>query len=237
MPYIFCVLALLAFHGAANAQEKSTLRPVTRSELWMSASGSYKPFNRKRDQDARKTLIEGLQLLGELGWRNRLDPLANKYWYGSVGTKLKLNDLIKVGAEYRHSFRDRYHTNTPRLDLQMWLSWKKDRVSLAHRFEYEHEFIPVTKMRTVLRNRLGVEYNIPNWKPDPHVSAEAFTGLHYSGNELIGMRYELGTELNLDKKKRRTLGLAVRYDKELNTAGPKNRWLFVISFEQEFKKK
>lgn len=231
------MLAILVYPGTVHAQENSPLRPVTRGELWMSASGSYKPFNKKRAKDEKKTLIEGLQLIGELGWRNRLDPLASKYWYGSVGTKLKLTDFLKVGAEYRHSFRDRYHTNIPRLDLQMWLSWKKDRVSLAHRFEYEHEFIPVTKLRTVLRNRLGVEYNIPKWKLDPHVSAEAFTGLHYTGNNLVGMRYELGTEMNLDKKKTRTLGLAVRYDQELNTAGPKNRWLFVISFEHEFKKK
>jgi hypothetical protein len=148
-----------------------------------------------------------------------------------------LADFMKVGAEYRYTIRDRYTSNSSRIDLQLWLDWKKDRVSLDTRTEYEHDFIAVTKLRTVLRNRLGVEYNIPHWKLDPHASAEAFTALHYDGNRLVAMRYELGTDLDLDKKKKRTLGLAVRYDRELNVASPEYRWIFVVSFEHAFRKK
>ena len=82
-----------------------------------------------------------------------------------------------------------------------------------------------------------MEYNIPHWKLDPHVSAEMFYALHYTENRLGGMRYELGTDLALDKKKKRTLGLAVRYDQEVNTVAPGNAWILIFAFEGSFKKK
>lgn len=229
-----CMLALLGLPFQALAQEESGLRPVTHGELWLSAAGSYKPFNKKTEKGAKEPLIEDLELIGELAWRNNLDPLASRYWYTVVGSKLKLTDFLKVGAEYRYSWEDRYTSNVSRLDLELRLDWKFGRWDLAHRFKYVHEFIPVGKLRTELRNRLGVEYDIPKWKLDPEFTAEAFTGLHYTGTSLVGMRYNLGTEFNLGKKTR-SLGVAVRYDQEIGDDYPKNRWLLVIGFEQEFK--
>lgn len=222
---------------AAYGQEGSALRPATHGELWMSAAGAWKPFTKKSSKSNSQPLYRKIQATGELGWRSRLDPFASRQVYGSAGAKLRLADFLRVGSEYRYTVRDRYSSNTSRIDLQLWLNWEKDRISLDHRFEYEHDFIDVTKVRTVLRNRLGVEYNIPHWKLDPHFSAEAFTGLHYTGNDLVGMRYELGTELDLDKKKNRSLDLAVRYDQELHVADPQYRWIFVIAYGHEFKKK
>jgi hypothetical protein len=89
----------------------------------------------------------------------------------------------------------------------------------------------------VLRNRLAVEYNIPHWKLDPHISAEAFSGLHYTGNSLVGMRYEFGTDVALDKKKDHTLDLAIRHDREINEDDPQYRWIFVVGYDLELKKK
>lgn len=237
LPYSLCLLMVMACSNGLWAQESGGLRPVTRGELWLSATGSYKPFNKKTKKGEKEPLIENLELIGELAWRNRLDPLASKYWYTAAGTKLKLNDLLKVGAEYRYNWKDRYTSNDSRIDLQLWLGHEFGRVALDHRVDYQHEFIPVNKLRSVLRNRLTVEYNIPNWKLDPHFSAEAFTGFHYTGNDLVGMRYELGTELAFDKKKTRTLDLGVRYDQELHVDNPENRWILVIGYGHEFKKK
>ncbi|MBS1546496.1 MAG: DUF2490 domain-containing protein [Bacteroidetes bacterium] len=237
LPYGLCLLMVISCSNVLLAQESGALHPVTRSELWLSATGSYKPFNKKTKKGEKEPLIGNLELLGELAWRIRMDPLASRYWYTAAGTKLKLNDLLKVGAEYRYNWKDRYTSNVSRMDLQLWLGHEFGRVGVDHRVDYQHEFIPVDKLRSVLRNRLTVEYNIPNWKLDPHFSAEAFTGFHYTGNDLVGMRYELGTELAFDKKKTRTLDLAVRYDQELHTADPENRWIFVIGYGHEFKKK
>jgi hypothetical protein len=237
LAHIACSVLAITWVGALRAQDRSPLRPATTGELWLSAGADYKPFAKKSGQVYERQFYRKFHLLGEVGWRSELGPFAGKLGYGSLGTRYRLADFMKVGAEYRYTVRDRYTSNSSRIDLQLWLDWKKDRVDLDTRTEYEHDFIPVTKLRTVLRNRLGIGYNIPHWKLDPQASAEAFTALHYDGNRLVGMRYQLGTDVDLDKKKTRTLGLAVRYDREINVDGPGYRWIFVVSFEHAFRKK
>ncbi len=237
LPALLCLWVALCISGAVEAQETSPLKPSTDGELWMSISGSYQPFKKKGHKYSSQPLLGKLQFQSDLGWRATLEPFTSKQVYGTFGAKLRLTDFLRVGSEYRYSARDKYSSNTSRIDLQLWLNWTKDRVRLDHRFMYQHDFVDVTKVRSVLRNRLTVEYNIPGWKLDPHFSAEAFTGLHYTGNDLVGMRYELGTELDLDKKKTRSLEVAVRYGQELHTANPQNRWIFVVAYGHEFKKK
>jgi hypothetical protein len=230
---VFCLCSL-----AARAQDGGTLKPATHGELWLSTTLSYKPFAKKGEKAKDSgPFYRKLPVIAELGWRNRLDPLANKMCYGTLGTKYKVFDFLKVGAEYRYTVNDRYDPNESRLSLPLWLEWNKDRVTFTHRFTYQHDFIPVTKVRTVLRNRLAVEYNIPHWKLDPHISAEAFSGLHYTGNSLVGMRYEFGTDVALDKKKDHTLDLAIRHDREINEDDPQYRWIFVVGYDLELKKK
>lgn len=235
--HIACAVLAIACCGPLRAQDLLPLHPATHGELWLSAAAEYKPFTKKSGEVYERKFYRKFRLTGELGWRSNLDPYSSKLGYGSLGTKYRLLDFMKVGAEYRYTVRDKYTSNSSRIDLQLWLNWKKDRVSLDTRTEYEHDFIRVVKLRTVLRNRVAIEYNIPHWKLDPHLSAEAFNAFHYDGNKLIAMRYEAGTDVDLDKKKRRTLGLAVRYDREVNVAAPGYRWIFVVSFEHAFKKK
>lgn len=233
---VFAILAI-ACSSSLLAQDRSPLRPSTKGELWLSAAAEYKPFAKKSGEVYERKFYRRFRLLGELGWRSELAPYSSKLGYGAIGTKYRLFDFMKVGAEYRYTIRDRYSSNSSRIDLQLWLNWKVDRVSFDTRTEYEHDFIPIYKLRTVLRDRLSIEYNIPHWKLDPHVSAEAFNAFHYDGDRLVAMRYELGTDVDLNKKKTRTLGLAVRYDQEVNVADPGYRWIFVVSFEHAFKKK
>ena len=220
-----------------HAQEGNTLRPTRHGALWLGAGTELKPFKKRDGAITERAFNKNFSLTGEVGWRAALDPFVTKQAYVSASARYRVSDLWRVGTEYRWSFRDPTRTNTGRLDLQSWLRWKTGRIRLDHRFQYEHDFIAITKVRSTLRNRLGVEYNIPKWKLDPHASAELFTGLHYTGNRNIGIRYELGTELVLDKSKDRVVGLAMRYDTELNTVRPQNTWILVISFEQDFKKK
>ena len=202
----------------------------------MSVEGSFKPFHRKVARKSREPLYRKVQMSGELGWRSALDPFANKLAYGTAGAKLRLNNFLRVGSQYRYSLRDKYKSNYSRIDLQLWLNWEKGRIRLDHRFEYEHDFIPLYKIRTVLRNRLGIEYNIPHWKLDPQLSAEAFSGMHYTGNRLVGMRYEMGTTLDIGKTNTNSLSMAIRFDQELGVADPQNRWIVVLAYAYEFKK-
>lgn len=225
-----------AMLGTAMAQEPGVAKPEVDGQLWLSAGADFKPFRKKSGNVSQPRFFRNLRMAGELGWRLDDNATRTKQVYLNAGAKYPLTSFMNVGAEYRYSIRPE-KDNRSRIDLQMWLKWKKDRVRADYRFEYERTFIPEWKLRTVLRNRLGLEYNIPKWKLDPNVSVESFTGLHYTGNSLVGMRYELGTEVNLDKKKSRTLGLAVRYDQELNVAWPQNALILVIAFEHSFKKK
>ena len=69
------------------------------------------------------------------------------------------------------------------------------------------------------------------------MSAEAFTALHYTGTRLVGMRYDIGTELGLGKKKKSTMALTLRYDREMNVKAPKYAWILVVAMEHDFRKK
>lgn len=235
-PLVAMLLLCLA-RPAVYAQDNSPLRPSTHGELWLSTSLEGKPFRNKKNKYDKGPFYRRLPLIGELGWRARLDPFYTRSGYASLATRYRLTEFLRTGASYRRYFYDQYHPDVSRIDLQLWLNWATGRVKLEHRFEYEHDFIPIYKMRTVLRNRLGLTYNIPHWKLDPQVSAELFTGLHYTGNRNIAIRYDLGTELDLDKKGSRSIGVALRFDHELNAADPENRWIFVLSYDLELKKK
>ena len=225
-----------AIVGSAMAQEGGVAEPEVDGQLWLSAGANFKPFRKKSGNVSQPRFFRNLRMAGELGWKLDDNATRTKQVNLNAGAKYPLTSFMSVGAEYRYSIRPE-KDNRSRIDLQMWLKWKKDRVRADYRFEYERTFIPEWKLRTLLRNRVGIEYNFPKWKFDPRVSVETFTGMHYTGNSLVGVRYELGTEVNLNKKKNRTLGLAVRYDRELNTSWPEHAWILVIGFEHSFKKK
>ena len=229
---------MLAGLQAARAQGgENTSKTVTDGQLWMSLGVDYKPFAKKKGNIVEGSFRRNFKINAEVGWRSS-DIVSNTAQVNlNLEPEYKVKDYLKVGAQYRYIIKDVYTTNINRLTLQASLSGRKDRVKIDNRFRYQHEFRDVEKLRTVLRDRLGLEYNIPDWKLDPHASAEAFYGVHYTGNQLVGMRYELGTDVDLDKKKRRTLSLAVRYDHEVNTDEPADAWILAIAFQGSFKKK
>ncbi len=220
----------------ATAQENTSV-PVTDGQVWLSLGMGYKPFAKKKGNVVEGGFRRNFKLNGEVEWRGREWASETKQVNFTFTPEYKLTDFLKVAAQYRYAMKDRYTDNVHRLGAQASVSWERGRVKLDNRIRYEHEFRPVNKLRNTIRERLGVEYNIPHWKLDPHVSAETFYGLHYTGNGVVGMRYELGTDMNLNKKKTRTLDLAIRYDQEIDTAFPENAWILIIAFEGSLKKK
>lgn len=234
--HILLTIVASALIGPAVAQKSEVAKPEVDGQLWIGAGVDFKPFRKKSGNVSQPRFFRNLRMSSELDVRLDNNATHAKQINLNAGAKYPVASFMNVGAEYRYSIRPE-QTNRNRIDLQLWLKWKKDRFRTDYRFEYEHAFLPAWKLRTLLRNRFGIEYNIPKWKFDPRVSAESFTALHYTGNRVVGMRYELGTDVNLDKKKGRTLGLAVRYDQELNIPWPENAWILVIAFEHSFKKK
>lgn len=228
---------MLLLTGSTAVAQEPALRPTTHGAYWLSFGAEWKPLRKRGGAITERRFNKNFSLTGELGLRAEADPFDYQQTYVSGSARYRLSQLWRVGAEYRYSFRDATRNNTDRIDLQSWLRWKTGRTRFDHRFQYEHDFIAITKVRSILRNRLSVEYDLPKWKLDPQVGAELFTGLHYTGVQSVGIRYEVGTEFAPGKNKKRVLGLAVRHDRELNEAYPENRWIFVVSLEQEFKKK
>lgn len=228
-PALLCLFLIAC--ASAQAQEKPLLRPSTDMELWLSAGVEVKPFKKKSGLPYEHKFFKRFRALGELGYRGNENLTSSKLFYTVVGARYRLSKQVRFGLEHRFNIRDRYTTNTHRVDGEVRLSVEKDRVGLDYRAIFQHEFVMPIRYRDILRNRVSVEYNIPGWKYDPHISLETFTAMHYTGNHLIGVRYEAGTTLDLDKKKKNTLDLGVRYDREQNLSDLKYRWIFVLAYE------
>lgn len=230
------LLACALWHGAA-AQEEPRSRPFNDAQLWLSLGTEFKPFRKKAGHLGQARFFRNLRATGELEWRLNDNATHLKQLNIDAGLRYPLADFLRAGVQYRYSVRDSFHPNVQRIDLQLWAKWRPGRFKLEHRAEYEHSFTDVRKYRTLLRNKLSATYNIPNWKLDPAVSAEAFTALHYTGTRLVGMRYDIGTELGLGKKKKSTMALTLRYDREMNVKAPKYAWILVAAMEHDFRKK
>ena len=222
---------------SAAAQEPPTLQPTQDGELRIGFGAEYKPFAKASDQPYERQFYRKFRLLGEVEWRANENFVQSKMLNVTGGLRYKLTDFLRLGAEYRYSFRDRYHSNVQRLGLSARFQQKKDRTEVGYTLSYQHYFILPKLDRDLLRNKVTIGYNIPNFKLDPRFAIESFTALYNEGNRFIGMRYELGTEVALDKKKKGTLELAVRYDRETNVKEPVHRWILVLAFERSYKKK
>lgn len=237
MRFLVAVTLALATAGAAMAQRESTSLPERDAQLWFSTGVQLKPLRKKGAKDEQSRFFRDLQATGELGWKFNENASQLKQFNIDAGLRYPVLGFLRVGAEYRYSMRDRYTANRHRLDLQLWLKHKVGRLKADYRFEYEHSFREPRKLRTLLRNRIGLTYDIRKWKLDPFASAESFTALHYTGNRMIGIRYDLGTEMNLDKKKSTSLEVALRHDREMGVKRPVHSWILVLAVETSWKRK
>lgn len=227
---ITCALLLLA--AGARAQQEPIHRPTTDAELWLSIGTEVKPFKKKSGQVVERKFRKRFRALGELGYRGNENLTSSKLTYTVVGVNYRLLKFLRVGGEHRYNFRDKYTSNSHRVDVNARLSGDWHRFSGDYRAILQHEFIPPIRYRTLWRNRFALEYNIPKWRFDPQVTLETFTALHHTGNRLIGLRYGLGTSFALDeKKKRHMVDVGLRHDREQNMPGLRYRWIWVLAYE------
>jgi len=217
---------------AAHAQE-SGLRPARDTELRIGVGAEYRPFSKP----IAPLLNRNLRVLGDMEWRADENATRTKMVNLTGGLRYKVSDLLRLGTEYRHSFRGRDRKNVGRMEVNARLSATRGRTDLKYTASFQRYSTPLKLDRNLMRHKLSVEHDIRKFKLDPVLSVESFTALHYTGNLFIGMRYELGTEANLDDKKTKTLDVAVRYDRETNIPEPVQRWMLVVAVKGSFKKK
>ena len=135
---------------------------------------------------------------------------------------------------------------SPRHRLNLTLSgsvdWQRLRFSLRERWQYtyrpvaegkrydidENSWMDVkSKTKNVLRSRLQIDYDIPNWKFDPYVSVEMFNA---SGG-IEKMRYTLGVDYKW--RKQHVFGLSYKYQ-NVKDDEDSNRHILGISYKYKF---
>jgi hypothetical protein len=130
--------------------------------------------------------------------------------------------------------------NHSRYHIELAYKHKINRFKLAYRLRFQRKNeLGVSEdegdyPNRYLRLKLGLGYNLKNWKLDPKFSTEIFR--HYEQGEENGfdkIRWTIGTEYKM--KKLGALKLFYRMERELNITYPKTTNIFGLSYVYTFK--
>jgi Protein of unknown function (DUF2490) len=230
-----CLLLPLLCSSTVLLRAQAGDRPVPRtdSELWVSAAIEAKPFRESDLSFLQGDFFRRLRTSVEIGYRGNENLTSARLFYTILGFRYRVWEHLRIGAEHRYNSRGATDANTQRTDIMLIGDYEVGRFTLDYRVAGQHEYLPVTSIRDIVRNRLEAAYNTRKSPFDPYASAEHFFWLHYTGNRTIGMRYAAGVRWNLDKVNAANVG--VRYDREINLADPLYRTIFAFAFEHTIK--
>jgi len=212
----------------AHAQDGPEHQPEKDLEAWFSAALETKPFT-DGSGEARSKFAENFRVSMEAGYRSNENLGFGKQTYVELGLRHRITEWLRVGTAGRYTHRDKYSNDTYRLEFNAVASMKPGRFDLSYRPTWQHEFIPAYRVRTFLRNKVEVQYNIKGLPLNPFVSAESFTALYYKDNFLAGMRYDAGVQWSISKD--HTLDLMLRHDREIGVEAPKYRTIINMAYE------
>ncbi|MBL7939503.1 MAG: DUF2490 domain-containing protein [Flavobacteriales bacterium] len=224
-------LLIIALSKGPMGFAQEPLRPTVTPEFW-SSFGLQGRASFLRDilgKDIAKRTRTGM----ELGYRSTDAFFAGNQVYMDLSGGYKLSDHITVGAEYRYAYRSA-DVDRQRLCALFEYATTFDRLELAWRFDYQHNFRPFGEPREVLRNKFTAGYNIPDHKLDPKFSVEFFQWAGHQGLIYFGTRYKLGTEWS--PKKGHTLGFGVIHDRERMVFAPTYRVIASIDYTINLRK-
>ena len=253
---ISAAVALLLLAALTRAQETPLHLPATDAELWISGAvelrldeKAKKRIKKSKDEKltgealekaeqkadkAKRSFKNRFRMSGELGYRGNENLTSSKLVYTVVGARYRIHKYARFTLEHRFNFRDKYTTNTHRIDVQLDSDKDFGRMTLGYRAVYQHEFVAPIRYRDILRHRFQLTARTKGIPVDPYVSAETFTALHYTGSRLISMRYGIGAEWELNKD--HILDLSLRYDREQNIPRMQYRWIFGVAYEFKWRK-
>ncbi|MCG8573857.1 MAG: DUF2490 domain-containing protein [Flavobacteriales bacterium] len=212
------------------SQEGYTI--VTRDlESWSSVGLRFKPnkkFSLQYEQGLRlnhnSTIVD--QLLSDLSMKIR--PV--KY--------------LEFGAGFRY-IKDRggndLFDNDFRFNFDAAVRHKVDRFSFKYRLRYQNRNeLGLSRAegdnhKQYLRFKVGVNYNIKDWKLDPNLSAEIFRNLDGTNGGFDNLRFTLGSAY--DFKKFGKLGFYYRIERELGVTYPKTTSILGLNYVYTIKTK
>ena len=212
----------------AHSQTEPRLKPEQDLELWTSIALETRPFslpNRPGEFGFRKKFRTAL----ELGYRSNENLGNGKSFYTNLAFKYRLTKWLRLGMDHRYNMRDRYSSNSYRIDGSMVFQGAVKRFEGSYRTIFQHEFIPVYRLREVWRNRFAITWRTKKFPIDPTVSVETFTGLWYKGNYYAGIRYDLGAQWDMGKD--HTLEVVLRHDREIGVRSPLYRTIVSLAYE------
>ena len=212
----------------ARAQSEPRLKPERDLELWTSIALETRPFSltdRPGEFGFRKKFRTAL----EMGYRSNENMGNCKAVYANLALKYRLTKWLRLGMEHRYNIRDRYSSNSYRLDGSATFQGEVKRFEGAYRTTFQHEFIAPYRLRDVWRNRFSITWRTKKFPLDPSVSLETFTGLWYKGNYFAGVRYDIGAQWDMGKD--HTLDIVLRHDREIGVKAPLYRTIISLAYE------
>ncbi len=186
----------------------------------------------------------------EFGLNEELRLKANSSSVSNYLTDLDINYIgwknFELGAGFRFLRNNdtegniQGYENHSRYHLELTYKHKITRFKFDYRLRFQRKNeLGVSEEEgdfpnRYLRLKLGIEYNIKNWKLDPKFSAEIFR--HYEEGEQNGfnkIRWTIGTDYKL--KKIGAFKLFYRMERELNVSYPKTTNIIGFSYVYTFK--
>jgi long-subunit fatty acid transport protein len=183
----------------------------------------------------------------ELEEQLRLDEDISEVsgYFTQLSTEYTLMKNFKIGGALRfvrindNEGKIQGYENHLRFHFDASYKHKINDVSLKYRLRYQnrYELAVDDYANQKLRLKVGIEYNIKNWKLDPKFSAEIFNqiGQEEENNGLKKYRLTLGTDYNL--KNIGTIGLFYRIEQELNETIPKTINIIGLKYTYTIKNK
>ncbi len=226
-----CILAAFIIHSTSLfAQDGATV--VTQDfESWYTIGAKYKASKK-----------------WEFGIEQGLRLRQNSSITDQVLTELNVGwspiQLIEIGLGARY-INDRDNNNNLdndfRWNADLALKHKIDRLSFKYRVRYQNKNeIGLTsdegdESKNYLRFKVGLKYNIKNWKFDPKLSAEIFRDLTKYTGSFDKFRWTIGTGYNF--KKFGELDIYFRMERDLGISYPKTTNIVGLQYSFTFKNK
>lgn len=227
---LFCGLCLPGLVWSQWSGDEQGFKPDPEQDfgLWTSVSFETKPLNTNRVVE--REFYRKFRIAGEIGHRRAENVSQMSQTYLEFSTKYRFKKWLRVAATYRYSMRSAVENNSNRIVLDANLRENKNRFRLRYRLRFQHNFktTPVELDRNFLRNRFVVGYNFRKWKLDPTFAMEVFTEFKPEGMALVGTRYTLGTEYEVNNV--HSIGFALRHQREIGVRDPVYENIIVISY-------
>jgi hypothetical protein len=222
---LFCLSVSAGF-----AQESTGSEPIRSGAVWLSGSIKFKPL--KQMGISKGHFSKRFDMAVE--WAHRSESLFEQTSsvFTDITTRYEVNDWLRAGVVYRHTFRDALNEDGNRFQLFAQTKREIGQFDASYKFRYQYNIVDVEGGRHVVRNKMDLEYRTKGFRINPVAAVETFTWFHYTGIHYVGIRYAIGGNINLPNGQEIDFGL--KQDREIDVYEPTYRTIFALSYSYEF---